>query len=253
MPPSLMAIDLTYGGIFLYGDQTVLDSVTWQPGDEVSRAEILNLLLNRMVTLIEGHPDLGEVTTVQQHARQIAKALWAVVDSRSNAHKMYRTHYRDKFTMMQNLSECDAHLREISGHAEWLLQAWSGSITEAFARSSIAAAWDFTRRLLISEIADTVSRKGGGTADNLETVFSLWRGDRAATDTVIRKSIRSALTIFGRRSKPEVEKALYAALAAYPHRQNFHSLGITIPEGGSLPWRLFIANLVHDWYDSFHD
>jgi hypothetical protein len=252
--------DLKFGSHVFYGDSDVTTRIPYQGNGILPGEEVRNLLVNRMVTLVEGHPAICRKLSVGHKARQIAKLFYAIADSRLVTHEAYETLYRRKREGLGMIEGSDAVGRRVLQKMEWCRKAWRYELEDSKRQESVLLdTWKEARELLMNELLE-VSTSIDETAykDDIEAFFKSWRG---VPDPVGLRRLRAAVlqSLQGKQNRRLIEKYLFAALSAYPEERYFDCLDLLIPpapegkEGllpSETPWSSFAEELVTGWYNS---
>jgi hypothetical protein len=249
--------DIKFGSTVFHGPPEVLDSIPYPSDAEIPAREVQNLLINRLVTALEGHPRTRGAESPEHKARQIAKVYLAVTDSRIVAAGRYRTRYAEKLKCLETLQPSDATAATIVPALPWCRRAWSCELAED--QSNAAALfehWDRARKLLVQEILV----RSEGLDDRRYTASELigrWRGSRQRILSGPGIWNLGRRVLQGKRVRSRVEQLLFATLSAYPEARTFAELGVRVPAwsaptdgNGSAEWRRFADGLIADWYDS---
>ena len=203
----MLRYDLKYGSRVLRGDARICDFIPYAPGSVLPANEVENLLINRLVTLAEGHPE-GRTLSTERHrsARQISKCLYATVDAALVQHGRYRTHYTAKREELHALAGTNARIDALIEQLPWMQQAWNYRLTdELLGTDSLYARWQVTAKLHLEYLLETRSLVDGRSYHSLSDTFPHWRGRAAEHRPAIRRALALA---FHLPSKRQTETAL---------------------------------------------
>ena len=248
--PSMLRYDLKFGSRVLFGDSAVTDLIPFDHGEVIAAQEIENLLINRMVTLLEAFPSLRLLPSVDLCERQMSKVDYAVIDMLTNSYGMYRTRYGDKEEALRMIP-CSPLQADLLRDAQRRIAAWKGvPLSGAPDEVQILRRWERCRARLIEALINFRGADLGQTG--IEALLLGWRAGHPRREPLFRQ-IWGALS--GRESHRQVEKRIFAALATYPTAARFSWSGGEVPaafEKSSVnaDWVDSMKRLVRGWYAS---
>lgn len=210
-PPGMMLFDTKYGGQVVYGVQPkLLEKIVLGIDYRIGNDELLNLLINRQVTLVEGHPETYKDYSLKFKARQLAKAWYALVDVLLVESGAYATQYKKKEINLTGLDVCDRsdrlmELIDFSRKARlFRLQA------DDLAKERMYEIW----KGLAEQFQVEILRLTGVVAGQEilpEDLKENWRGTKKDSNTNMLNVFYKCLS--SRKKKRVVELELYKALA----------------------------------------
>ncbi len=252
--------DLKCGSRVFFGDPSVISEIPYEANGRIPSEEVRDLLINRMVTLMEGHPTVSPNLPSDQKARQIAKVYFAITDSRLVEHGVYETLYREKTKRLREMSRIDAVGSVIASKIDWCWRSWHCDMeANELCDHQLLSEWNQARSLLIgelvriSELLDSCSYR-----QDFEELISNWRGSPPASR---RERVRQAvlLALQRKRSRRSIEVRMFALLKVYPEEKVFENLRLRVPRGPSskngaivagTTWSSCAQDLVEGWYGS---
>lgn len=207
--------DLKFGSHVFYGDGSVLDEIPYSQSSRIPADEVQNLLINRLVTLLLGHPYTTYLADPVDKARQISKVLYAVLDSRLVANEGYATRYAQKESHLDIFAAGDPVCAVLSENRRWMRAArlYALGLDEVCAEQ-LETHWQIARDLLLAEIR-AVFRGLDSSLVSDEKLLTAWRsaGKTSGPDS---SGIQSALLwLQGKPRKTDVEKTLYRLASSY--------------------------------------
>jgi len=229
-PPSMLRFDMRRGGKVLHGSDELLNRIPVISPDPFTREEIRNLLINRMVTLLEGYPAVSNSLAPEVKARQIAKAILAVTDAMLFQHRRYKTSYVKKLEALGKIAADHEDAEALLPFASWAFRAFMFELSETQISQTLDM-WEECRPLLlrsivkVAELCDERSYAGIGAA------FPLWRGRRAFSELIPA----IIATLKGREFRRAVEQQIARHLAEYQ---------------ASEKWSEDARRLIQSWYNS---
>jgi len=210
----MLRFDLKYGSRVLCGDSGVCDLIPYSAETPLPAQEIENLLINRLVTLVEGHPERQESTAARSRAaRQMSKCLYATIDAVLVKHGRYRTHYAAKRDSLRSLAGSEPRIDTLVSQLSWIENAWNYQLTAPeLDPTALSARWRIVANLHLDTLRETRGTVDGRTYPTLPPAFPLWRGCSTETRSAFQQLWAVALM---KPSKRQVEIALATwALAA---------------------------------------
>ena len=249
----MMYFDMKFGSQVFCGDEGVLERIPYDRSTAIPQSEIVNLLVNRMVTLLEGHSMLAAPADPEQKARQIGKVLYALVDGVLQEQHSYRTRYQEKREALMRLDSSSGGLAEfLAGHLDWMEKAWEYKLSpEETESESLLGLWERVRSQLCQEIIQRTALLSelGGSDLSAGDVLSCWRG-KDDGDPLAERVIRLVLNL---ESKRTVEQRIFALLNSYPDSREWAHLDFSVPsysvagEQGVF-WTACAEDLINAWY-----
>ncbi|MCB0334563.1 MAG: nucleotidyltransferase domain-containing protein, partial [Bdellovibrionales bacterium] len=174
---TMMRFDAKFAGKVLDGDRTILARIPFSSNDLLPKSQYLDLLCNRLVTLLEAYPGMPvsgvmESERSSHQARQLAKVYFALVDSFLGKSHPHQSFYRKKLELLrQDQTETG---RELWNYYEWVISAWN---REQEARGNdYLLLWKQIARLLIQEILSLTTHEVSIPLTDISACFSHWRG-----------------------------------------------------------------------------
>ena len=237
---SMLRFDMKYASTVIIGGEHILDQIPYSRESKIPNSEIENLILNRMLSLLEGYPCTRNLPPPHQ-ARQIAKAVYAVVDATLIRHESYRPRYAEK---RESLELLNGKLSDLTSLSFWASQAWRYQLDPADLREEpLLHIWDQVRLLLLQVFYELhqIPRTAA-----LSQLFPKWRCRKAP-------SLLNLLT--GRPPKSLIEQKIACFLHAYPDRRWIPELHLEVPAAFSQghiskEWLLVQKELILNWYNA---
>ena len=207
---SMLHLDIKFGGAVVWGNSTVLDAIPCAAGASPSSREVLNLLVNRMVTLFEAHPAFSAHLSGPERARQLSKVFFALVDAWAANHQMYRTLYKEKIASLYGASSAIADTEQATlVHAiEWAVPAWRMDTTQEYAEAIVTQHWGAIADLLCASIVKWTSTVSGFPVSTSHECSQFWRGGGHSASSMARIVNR----LRNRRHKFTVERDMFSLL-----------------------------------------
>lgn len=206
--------------------ENILDLIPYKKESPIPDLEILNLLINRMLSLLEAHPQTKSLDSKELKARQIAKVRYALVDYCLIQANCYQTLYKEKENYLQTLSTPLAQI--LSKDLGWINQARTLQLEQI----EISNIWATTRQLLVEAISNLSAKILGQNQTSYEQVLENWRFPKSNLIIYFRKLV-SALK--GKIDHQKVEKEIFKLLFEYDSSSAFAKKADT---------------LIAQWYDS---
>jgi hypothetical protein len=207
--------DLKFGSHVFYGDGSVLDDIPYSQSSLIPGTEIQNLLINRLVTLLLGHPQTTYLADRLDKARQVSKVLYAVLDSRLVANEGYATRYAQKESHLDIFAAADPVCAALSENRRWMRAARLYALgADEASTEQLEMYWLTARTLLLAELR-ALSLKLDSRLTNDDALLSSWRstGDRSGTESSLLHSLLARLQ--GGPRKDDVEKTLFELTSSY--------------------------------------
>lgn len=229
MPPGMLLYDAKFGGQVVHGDSELLSKIQAEEGKPLRPSELLNLLINRQVTLLEAHPELFKEYSLKFKARQLAKIWYALVDLILVENDSYRTRYQEKEQALADLDRTEK-IEALLEYRDFSSAARSFKLQgETLADDQLLKVWFRFARLLTDEIQRLTEELSGQDCEEESELFENWRYGNISSDSSMLRCFSRLL--FRRKNKVDTEQRLYRLLkAGNPHRDD--------------------ESLVKDWYNA---
>lgn len=229
-PLSMHRFDLLAGYRFMGGELKIA-TPDHLPDPPFPPEEIRNLLINRGLTLLEGHPSLG-MSQIDQ-ARKISKGIWAIVDAILFERGRYATSYAMKRSEISRIPDIDPLTKDM---IEWATGAFYLSLNEEELKSEkILDLWGKTMEGVIKSLLKISSKIDGKNYTEISELFPFWRGRSASR--ALPSGVASMILL--RPLRRRVEKAIFNQLTNTP---------TDLKELES--WPIRSKKLIKAWYDS---
>ncbi len=204
---TMMLYDTRYGGQVVYGDPSLLQAIPIEEDGSLPHSETLNLLINRLVTLYEGHPKTLTKMSLTYKIRQLAKVWYALVDTILAERGEYQTRYTDKLTALK-ATESNAKTEQLLEWAEFAAKARVCKLDEdLLTEEFITKHWQSLSDLLRAEIFRLTKRVSGKEITTMSELVDEWRGGQKQSVF----SILIKLATF-RKDKQSIEQQMYLGL-----------------------------------------
>jgi hypothetical protein len=231
-PPSMLRVDMREAGRLLFGPEELLRSIPSTAPEPFPREELRNLLINRMVTIIEGHPDVSNGLALETKARQVAKVFFALADTILFQLGEYETRYSRKREEIERLAADHEDAKSLSPFISWAFNAMMLAIPESkLSEDIILDKWEECRARLNRMLVSVAERCDEQSYVGIGDTFPTWRGRRAMQD------LFPALiaTLKGKEIRRSIEQQLARSLAEYERTPT---------------WKAEAERLVRAWYNS---
>lgn len=255
-PVRMLYYDMKFGSQVFGGDCSVLNDIPYSSGAAIPEIEIVNLLANRMVTLLEGHVDVGSEHSAADKARQLAKVLYALMDSHLVDNGCYVTRYGEKRERIHELAISNGGGNDfLVQHLDWVGRAWVYQLdAEELGRERLLTLWSQVRQSLCAEIVRHTAVLNEMNVEQLseEGVLLNWRGKRTGAGFFRRM----LCVLQGRAEKRFVEQQIFALLCSYSEKRRWNSVKRSFPvfsdatAAGGASWSSCAGSLVSAWYRS---
>lgn len=204
-PQSMMEFDLQHGSQFLLNELGELICAAPQTSPPFHLEEIRNLLINRMVTLLEGIPPESTAESLKNSSRQVAKVIFAIVDYTLFEAGRYITSYQSKKTALLEVCSQNDPLRRLT---EW---AWdefaclnnSTILNEGMLREH----WNVCSQLMQEKLILISSKLDNHPYKTISELLPNWRGKSSIT-RLFREFV-ACMQLKHSRFEVESEIALY--------------------------------------------
>lgn len=247
----MLLYDLKCASHVFWGERSALALIPYDEGALLPTCEARSLLLNRMVTLAEGHPAIDAGLSAPAKARQTAKMIYAVLASILIRHEVYTSRYLEREEVFAKLPMKSSGAEDLIPLLPWSRRVWTFCQTnEDIAPTALSENWTAAKRLFLEELFLCSGLIDGSAATQAADLFPRWRSHDPAEALPLQRFIkRTAAWAAGKVEKRTAEMRLLALIEAYPDARSYSALGLNIP-GLQSGWCELGAKLIKDWYQS---
>jgi hypothetical protein len=207
----MLRYDMKFGAVVFSGEKDILSEIPYLLSTPIPTSEILNLLVNRMVTLLEGYPAGLVDLDVRSKARQLAKVCYALTDSVLVRENAYTTQYARKREFIRNYSANSALAEFLKSNLAWMDAAWRLELQQQeLHEERLLSLWHKAQELLCKEISHhTEELVSTQELTSHTAVLENWRGGKRRAP-LIQTPLRLLL---GKKEKYHVEQQIFSLLS----------------------------------------
>jgi len=230
---TLYHYDLKFASKVLWGDERVRDLIPCSVNACIPLQEIENLLLNRMVTLLEGSPAHATGSHPVDRSRQVAKVIYAVIDALSIQRSTYKPLYFDKLSQLELLFRSARSDPRYVSLLEWMPLAWDYKAPPG----ALNSWWEFACQTWRQVTAAALLTLRGISSPDSQELQKRWRYSCTTFAPPETPWIRFATGILSSaRFRRGVEIEIYRHLTEY--------------SSASHAWQKELPRLIESWYHS---
>lgn len=257
----MMYYDLKMASKVIWGDKLIAEIIPYNEETKIPLIELQNLVINRLVTLLEGHPCLYLLDSHAHEARQIAKCYFAVIDALLVQANLYKSRYKEKLAALEAIATNDSTVaKELVDRSDWIWRAFNFELNpEQLEINQLHPIWLHARKLLIEQIITLSSKIDQTLYRKIEELLPRWRENfkRSQWQNLIGKILGM---MQARPIKHQVEIRLALMLESYPESKKFNIANYTFNVPADInskqtvikradhEWSQFAATLISDWY-----